>query len=537
MTLLAEPEPYQLDIFEPNQLPLRFPRPRTARELESLIFDDGRAPYPHQARNIHFLKNTAALRGLCADDTGLGKTITACGIIKEFADEVLPVLIVCKSTLKFQWAIELFKTTSIAAQIISSSSDPIDEDAQAWIISYDLVKRLDPMSKDEMQPRLVVLDECQQIKNWESKRTQALLDFCRDIPYVVGTSATPIYNDAFEYFPFLHMIRPDRFNSRDDFSYMCELKRTSSGVWKRGGISRQAEPRWKNLTSDLIIRHKREDVAPDLPRVRRTNRFVQLGANESLVKELKKFVEMHEAIKDWEGRSSNLDTMTRADAMQARATSLMRMRHIIGDAKVSFALDYVKEFLNESDRRLTVFVHHKSVANAIIEGVNKMIADGEIDINKPYIMRGGMNEVERNQFVGACTSNGGWPVDDPRCRLLIASTQAAGEGINLQKCFDCLFVERQFNPPREEQAEGRFSRLGILIKTDFINAVYLTAIGTLDDWFHQLIEGKRNDLKRTHGDKEFYGGFWSGEDQIVADLMDMVALKAIGVLKKKREMN
>jgi SNF2 family DNA or RNA helicase len=45
-------------------------------------------------------------------------------------------------------------------------------------------------------------------------------------------------------------------------------------------------------------------------------------------------------------------------------------------------------------------------------------------------------------------------------RILIASTLAAGEGMNLQKCSDCLIVERQWNPANEEQAESRFIRIG-----------------------------------------------------------------------------
>ena len=43
---------------------------------------------------------------------------------------------------------------------------------------------------------------------------------------------------------------------------------------------------------------------------------------------------------------------------------------------------------------------------------------------------------------------------------MVASQLAAGEGLNLQTCSDCVMHERQWNPGKEEQAEGRFIRIG-----------------------------------------------------------------------------
>jgi SNF2 family DNA or RNA helicase len=50
-------------------------------------------------------------------------------------------------------------------------------------------------------------------------------------------------------------------------------------------------------------------------------------------------------------------------------------------------------------------------------------------------------------------------------------------------------VERQWNPANEEQAEGRFSRIGSLAES--ISATYMTAIGTIDEFFMKLVENKR----------------------------------------------
>ena len=59
------------------------------------------------------------------------------------------------------------------------------------------------------------------------------------------------------------------------------------------------------------------------------------------------------------------------------------------------------------------------------------------------------------------------------------SQLASGEGLNLQTCCDCVMHERQWNPGKEEQCEGRFIRIGSTATS--VSAVYthmegLTAI-------------------------------------------------------------
>jgi SNF2 family DNA or RNA helicase len=76
----------------------------------------------------------------------------------------------------------------------------------------------------------------------------------------------------------------------------------------------------------------------------------------------------------------------------------------------------------------------------------------------------------------------------PKC-ILIGSTLAMGEGLNLQTCADCVMHERQWNPANEEQAEGRFIRIGQQHAN--VNATYVEAEGTVDEILDGIIERKR----------------------------------------------
>jgi SNF2 family DNA or RNA helicase len=543
-------EPQQWNLFEPNQLPIFFPIPMSRLdEIKALEFADGRRPYPYQAENGLFFEQNG-FRCICADGTGLGKTLSALLPILMNREKMLQLLVFCKTTLKIQFLEEIFSALGIyKIQILTTASDFIDTDAEVWIISYDLAKRKEMLDNllENCHPQFVILDECQQIKNWDSNRTQSIVKLCAEVPYVLGTSATPISNNLEEFFPMLHICRPERFPNKKLLTQMMHWVTDSNGKVRKGGISPYYEKHWRALTEDIIIRHNREDVAPDLPTVVRQHRYVKIedkGALDAYVAEMEKYVQAYDGVTE---NSLDSDTISYAESRRNLGASLMRLRHLVGDIKIPYAIDFIEEFLNDNpEKKLTVFVHHKSVAEGIMAGVKKLREEGLIDINEPFVLRGGMNEAVRNDLISKCTQNGGWPSSDPLDRLMIASTQAAGEGINLQLCFDAIMVERQFNPPKEEQPEGRFSRQGeqsrelrekFGIKNIFI--VYLTLMGTLDGWFNNIVEMKRKELKRVHGDKDFYGGLWGDTDEIVTDFMDLIAeqgrklIKSVNKTKRK----
>ena len=77
----------------------------------------------------------------------------------------------------------------------------------------------------------------------------------------------------------------------------------------------------------------------------------------------------------------------------------------------------------------------------------------------------------------------------PENKILIASTLASGEGLNLQFCSDCIMLERQWNPANEEQAESRFIRIGQLAQS--VTATYFVAVGTVVEFFSEIVERKR----------------------------------------------
>ena len=66
---------------------------------------------------------------------------------------------------------------------------------------------------------------------------------------------------------------------------------------------------------------------------------------------------------------------------------------------------------------------------------------------------------------------------------------SAKEGITLTASDTTLFVEREWVPAYEEQAEDRVNRIGQ--ESQSVSAVYLSVENTIDEKFNYVIEQKR----------------------------------------------
>ena len=470
-----------------------------------LISLDGKQPFKYQLEGASWaIKRNA--RVLIADEMGVGKTLQSFLVAKSDPIEFCPVLIICKSGLKAQMCKEAYRWCGWLFQIIENENDYILPGLQGYIISYDTLayseftnKRGKVISRgikepevwlEKINPRLVILDECQSVKNSESKRTQAVQKIARKVDHIIALSGTPILNHAGEYFPILNMIQPEKFPTKTHYiARWCDSYFSTSGVQKIGGIRDIQD--FKNYTSDFIIRRTRKEVLPDLPAIDRRFRFEELGekVEAAYKEEFKKF-------QDYQYYSQDSSFKKGGELLKY----LNKMRHLTGIAKIPGVVEFVEEFLSETDRKIVVFTHHLDVMNEIV-GRIKAFYPNVINLSSP------VNQNLVDDF---------WKENN---RVMIASTLAAGEGLNLQCCSDCIMVERQWNPPKEEQAEARFLRVGQL--SNHVTATYFTAIGTIDEFFSELVEQKRSIVGSTLDGRETK---WN-EAEILKELAEILAAK------------
>jgi SNF2 family DNA or RNA helicase len=312
----------------------------------------------------------------------------------------------------------------------------------------------------------------------------------------MALSGTAIKNHAGEYFSVLNMIAPNLFNSKFAFYQNDCATEYKNGIPKPGGLRDPVE--FFAKTRNFIMRFERKDVMPELPVCSRSFRYCDLGKEVGIAyeKTIDEFVDYMETTRD-SGLALYSNTLA----------YLSKMRHLTGLAKVDAAIDYCQEFLgsreaNNGDApdKLTIFHHHKDVGYTLHASLSPMLE--EIGANPPLMFTGDLDSNTRAEVVKAFK-------DDPKNRIMICSTLAGGEGLNLQFCHDFVLLERQWNPANEEQAEARFIRIGQL--SDKVFGTYIVAVGTIDEFFAELVERKRAIMKQTLDGKNV---MWEEQDII-----------------------
>ncbi len=473
----------------------------SSRDFSNFISDDFKRPYPFQVEGAAFTLNSGS-RCLIMDEMGLGKTIQAIMVVSKLrqADPKLRYCIICKKKLKIQMLREFARWSKdeFISQIIENENDFISP-AAGFIISYDTLWRFkdipDFAARAKLGSGILILDEVQHIKNSAAKRTNGVRALSREMQYCIALSGTPIKNHAGEFFPILNILRPDRYHNASQFEALECVQYRSGYGYKIGGLKDAKAFHEKN--KDFIIRRLKSDVLPDLPAISREFMFTELGddVEKLYVEELKKFQQYY---------LYDLNGSTNFQKQSELLGYLNRMRSLTGRAKVDIVADYLLDFIEsyeDTKEKIVVFLHHKDVASRLLKKLDELgLASQTV-----YLSAEAGSQVV-DQFK-----------DNPAYRIMLASTLAAGEGLNLQFCSFYIMMERQWNPANEEQPEGRFSRPGQTANK--IKGVYPTAVGTIDEFLAEIVEKKRAVSANVLDAKEVN---WN-ESSIIQELAEVLA--------------
>ena len=167
--------------------------------------------YPYQIDGALFA--VRAGRCLIGDEMGLGKTIQAIAAAELFARHFGSerVLVVCPTSLKHQWHREFARFTGREAQVIQGGRAAREQryrEPAAWkIANYETLARdLDLIGA--WSPDVVIVDEAQRIKNWNTIAARALKRIAS--PYAVVLTGTPLENRLEELVSIVQFVDPHR---------------------------------------------------------------------------------------------------------------------------------------------------------------------------------------------------------------------------------------------------------------------------------------------------------------------------------------
>lgn len=398
---------------------------------------------------------------LLADEMGLGKTLQVlyyCYKMKRMR----PVVVVCPASLKYNWQREAQVHLGMTARVLSGTKPmkgkPVDEHPFI-VINYDILKDWTQWIID-MEPECLVLDECQRIKNMDTLRYEAVAEIGQYVRRIIGISGTPIKNRAFEFFPILNLIRPDKFPSitKYAFRYCNPTRNRFSGRWEFKGSKNLPELHGK-LNKYCMIRRLKKDVLKDLPEKQRV-------VLPLILKQMNKYEKAKNDFKRW-ARSEGM-TPKKRGLMLAKFAAL---RGLVAELKLPECLDWIDNFLEETGEKIVLFAHHRKIIDKVMKHYGKRAV--KVD--------GSVKDIKREQAVNQFQNN-------PKIDVFIGQIQAAGEGLTLTAASTALFLEMADTPSDHSQCEDRIHRIG---QTKKASIYYLIAHGTVEESMAKMVEEKQ----------------------------------------------
>jgi len=433
---------------------------------------------PYQVHGFHWLNYLQDVNwgGILADDMGLGKTIQALSFLQHFRDVNgrLSALVVCPTTLMFNWENEIRKFTPTLTYHIHHGGDRTRN--KETLSSYNVIittygtLRSDIKLLLELPFDYAVLDESQAIKNPSSKVTKAAC--LLQARHRLCMSGTPLQNNTFDIFAQMNFLNPGMLGSLEFFRQEFAVPIDKFGEQDR-------KEHLRKLLYPFILRRTKEQVAKDLPDKTETILFCEMEDEQRKV---------YEAYRN-DYRDKILGTIETQGIQRSQLTilqGLMKLRQICDSPAILNETDRYPNHsikLDELAREIAENIgDHKALVFSQFLGMLALIRERlkELDVKYEYF-DGSTSAIERERAIQSFQN-------DDTCRVFLISLKAGGVGLNLTAADYVYIVDPWWNPAVEQQAIDRTHRIG---QTKNIFAYRMICKDTIEDKILQLQEKKR----------------------------------------------
>lgn len=441
-----------------------------------------------QKAGVAFLERKKG-RAIIGDEMGLGKTVQALAWL-QLHPELRPAVIVCPAVAKGVWLhhIKTWMSQTGKIQVLSGTkAQRIEENTKIVIVNYDILpnefaKGQDGQKKEvpltgwvdhlvNLNPKVIILDECHYIKNNSANRTKAVKRLVKNVSHVIPISGTFIINRPVEGYNAIQLVDKNLFPNFMAYGIRYCNGHNNGFGWDFSGASNTAELHEKLQT--VMIRRTKSEVLKDLPEklysfvpLELINREEYEKANAEIVKWIRE----------------NIGEKAASSAQNAEALVRFNyLRQLTSKGKMKAVLSWISDFL-ESDGKLVVFATYKET----IDRIMKEFGDIAVKID------GGTPPEKRPEIEARFQS-------DPKIRLFVGNTKAAGVAITLTASSSVAFVELPWAPGEISQASDRCHRIG---QKDAVTVYYLLAEDTMDETMAKILDEKREVLDAVLDGKE-----------------------------------
>jgi SNF2 family DNA or RNA helicase len=438
---------------------------------------------------------------ILADDMGLGKTVETISTVYEHAvrypqkTKPGPKLVVCPNALTQNWKNEVLKWNKSLdpdqVQIIDGRNAAqrqaqvkrIGQPRQAsWaIVNWEKLRIMPELS--EFSWSAVIADEAHRGKNRKAKQTKALYKL--KAPIQIAATGTPIMNNPAELWSLLNWLYPEVYGTRvkgggywpfyyrfvED--YATQYGRVIVGVRNPDALRFELKDKLVRRTKEEVLDLPAKTVQPiEVPLNVKQRKLYEEAEKQLVLDVAAHLAEIHKGKDESEIADEVLELMKNPERLAktipngaARTTRLRQITSspaLLGAPDDSAKLDAAVEIIRDNPGKpFVVFTWFKDTVDLLAKRLLK---------GKPKLSVGTIKGNDDPQPVVDAFQDG-------ELDIMISTIAKGGVGLTLTRADTAIFVERDWVPAINEQAEDRLHRIG---QDSHVTIIVLEASDTVD---------------------------------------------------------
>jgi len=456
-------------------------------------------------------------RALLSDEVGLGKTIEALMVLKEYMQRgmVKTALILTPTPLVSQWKEELKAKFGLDFPS-TDDSDYRTRGPSFWKAPFILASINLAKSKNNFplvsnrEYDMVIVDEAHHLKNRNTLNWKLINSLKKR--FLVLLTATPVENNLMELYNLVTLLKPGQLKTASEFRNEFMTRGDPTDPKNRSQL--------KELLGQVMIRNTRALAKVDIP-----PRFAQTIRVKPRQLEIDLYDRISSLVRDINANNGSghkllLKNLLEEAGSSPRAVSLTLSRILERQDRLR---DYEREIqaisnmcrsLNETSKNKTLLKLIKTSPGKKIVfvkyiGTLEQVSEFLAWHNTPYsLFHGQMHNRTKDEQI----QNFREDTD------ILLTTEIGGEGRNLQFCHQMVNYDLPWNPMKIEQRIGRIHRIGQEKEVMIYN---LCAAGSLEDYILEILDKKINMFEMVIGEIDMVLGRIKGDQdfsEIVYDI-------------------
>jgi SNF2 family DNA or RNA helicase len=446
--------------------------------------------FPFQAEDVDYL--VSATGALIANDMGTGKTYEAIArdqMIRDRVGHAATLVVAPLTILEDVWKNHFEDLTDLKVVAL----DPKDRKGSwalwhaikgdVFLVHWEALRLMPELQ--EATWLHVIADECHRAKNRKAQQTKALKAI-RNVRYKTAMSGTPVVNRPDEMWSILNWLYPKVYTSY--WRFFNKYVETETKYFRGRTVRVVVGPRNLDKIHEEIepfyVRRRKEEVLPDLPDKYYTEIKVDLTPVQR-----RAYDTMRKEMIAWIGNQE--EEVLAAPVVIAQLIRLQQFAVAFagydGDriklSEPSSKLDALMEVLDESEEPIVVFSRFRQLVDLAAQRFSAA--------SIPFVtLTGSTSHPDRRESVKR--------FQEGRVRVFAGTLGAGGIGITLTRASTVCFLDRDWSPALNLQAEDRLHRIGQL---NAVQVIDIVARNTVDAGKKQMLTLKRSWIRQILGDE------------------------------------